>query len=132
MALTKWAFVAGMFIACAPSRAAEVPSSSFDDTAGARRALIDPAARFTVIEFFSAHCPCQAVHDARLAALAKKYRASSVSFVAVDSEAGVNLVTDRAEALRRGYEYPILLDPHARAARALHADYATYTVVVDA
>lgn len=96
------------------------------------RALADPAAPFTVVEFFSAHCPCQARHDARLAVLARRYGPLGVSFVAVDSEADASLERDRREAEQRGYTYPMLLDPEGSIARALHADYATYTVLLDA
>jgi hypothetical protein len=96
------------------------------------RAVANPAARFTVVEFFSAHCPCQAVHDARLAVLARTYGPRGVTFVAVDSEADASLERDQREAEQRGYPYPILLDPEGSIARALHADYATYTVLLDA
>ena len=39
---------------------------------------------------------------------------------------------DAAEAARRGYAFPILIDPKARLADALGAEYATYSVIVDA
>lgn len=109
-----------------------MPSTQLSATDGFRRALVDPATRFTVVEFFSAHCPCQAKHDARLAALAEKYRPLGVAFVAVDSEADATIERDQGEATRRGYRYPILVDPDGAVARALHADYATYTVLVGA
>ncbi len=94
--------------------------------------LVDPNAKITVVEFFSIHCPCQAKHDERLRALASAYAPRGVSFVAVDSEVGATVERDRNEATRRGYPYPILIDAHGEVARALDADYATYSVLVDA
>jgi hypothetical protein len=55
-----------------------------------------------------------------------------VSFVAVDSEVGASVERDRNEATRRAYPYPILIDDHGTVARAYGADYATYSVLVDA
>jgi hypothetical protein len=51
--------------------------------------------------------------------------------IAVDSEAEASVELDRAEARSRRYPFPILSDPEGRAADALGATYATYTVVVD-
>jgi len=99
-------------------------------TDGRTHALVDPDAPFTVIELFSAHCPCQAIHDERLRALAAAYGARRVAFVVVDSEAEATLARDRAEAGRRGTPAPILVDPGGTAARALGAEFATYTLVV--
>lgn len=133
MALKTWCvLLAALLGGCAPTREARVPELSLQGTRGARPRLVDPTARFTVIEFFSAHCPCQTQHDARLAALYAKYAPLGVSFVAVDSEAEASVERDRAEAVRRGYPYPIVIDSEGRVARALHADYATYVVLVDA
>ena len=133
MALKAWSvLVIALLSACTPTREARVPEWPLLGTDGARRLLVDPSARFTVIEFFSAHCPCQAQHDARLASLFAKYAPLGVSFVAVDSEAEACLQRDHTEALRRGYSYPIVIDPEGLVARALHADYATYVVLVDA
>ena len=93
---------------------------------------MQPAAKLTVVEFFSAHCPCQAAHDGRLRELARAYAARGVRFVAVDSEHGATSARDGAEASRRGYPYPIVLDPGGALARELGAEYATYSVVLDA
>jgi hypothetical protein len=59
------------------------------------------------------------------------YGSRGVEFVLVDSEVGASPERDRMEALGRGYPLPILLDPGAKLARALDAEFATYTVVVD-
>jgi len=51
--------------------------------------------------------------------------------VAVDSEADATLERDRREAARRGYEYPILVDPEGAIAWTFQAEYATYAVILD-
>jgi hypothetical protein len=84
-----------------------------------------------VVEFFSAHCPCQTEHDLRLKELAARYRAAGVAFVAIDSEWDASLAKDRTEARTRNYPYVILIDPEGKAAREMKADYATYTLLVD-
>ncbi len=65
-------------------------------------------------------------------ALAGEYANRGVSFFAVDSEVDGSLETNRARARSRGYPFPILFDEKARAARAVGAEYATYTVILDA
>jgi hypothetical protein len=85
----------------------------------------------TVLVFFSAHCDCQAAHDQRLIQLARGYQRRGVAFFAVDSEVGAALERDGAEARRRRYPYPILIDSNAELARSLQAEYATYSVVLD-
>jgi hypothetical protein len=54
-----------------------------------------------------------------------------VAFVAVDSGAGASGARERGAAARRAYPYPILIDARGSVSRALGAEYATYTVVVD-
>ena len=127
----KWyaALSALLLVGCATPRLA-VPPGAIESTAGPRE-LLEPRARFTVVEFFSAHCPCQSAHDARLIALAAKYQGSGVSFAVVDSEVGATLERDRVEAQRRGYPFPITIDTGGRVARALDAQFATYVVLVD-
>lgn len=125
------AIVALSLAGCAPARAPHSFSGQFLGTDGTTHTVADPGARLTVIEFFAARCPCQAKHDARLIALAKRYGERGVSFFAIDSELDASLSRDRAEAARRGYPYPILLDPEGTAARAMKADYATYSLLID-
>ncbi|HEX3774271.1 MAG TPA: redoxin family protein [Polyangiaceae bacterium] len=131
MDLKRLALTALLATACAPARAPNSISGQLQGADGAFHPILNPLARFTVIEFFSAHCPCQAVHDARLKALAERYRASGVYFIAVDSEAGASIARDGAEAVRRGYSYPLLIDPDGALARSTQADYATYSLLVD-
>jgi hypothetical protein len=117
--------------ACTPAREPNLATGEFPGTDGASHPLVDPRASLTVVEFFSAHCPCQAQHDERLRALAASSRNRSVAFIAVDSEAAATVVRDASEATRRGYSFPILVDREGRAARAMRADYATYSLLLD-
>ncbi|HTA90557.1 MAG TPA: redoxin family protein [Polyangiaceae bacterium] len=117
--------------ACTPAQAPHSVPGEFLGTDGASHPLVDPKASFTVVEFFSAHCPCQAKHDERLRSLAASYRDQAVAVVAIDSEADATPSRDAAEATRRRYAYPILVDPDGVAARALKADYATYSLLLD-
>lgn len=85
----------------------------------------------TVLEFFSATCPCQAAHDERLRSIAADYAARGVALLAVDSEVDANVDRDRAEAARRRYPFPVVVDPGGVIARAYRAEFATYTVIMD-
>ena len=76
----------------------------------------------TVIEFFSATCPCQRAHDARIADLRTAMAARDVGFYVVDSERGAPPREPRG--------YPIFQDPGSLLARRLGADYATYSVLL--
>lgn len=87
------------------------------------------AAPITVVTFFSAHCPCQRVHDPALRALYTRYAGRGVRFVAIDSEPDASPQRAAAEVEARGYPFPLLVDPGGRARDALGARYATYTVV---
>jgi hypothetical protein len=118
-------------LACTPAQAPRSLPEEFLGTDGVSHPLVDPKASFTVVEFFSAHCPCQAKHDERLRALAASYRNQAVAVIAVDSEADASASRDRVEAARRRYPYPILVDPDGRAARAMKAEYATYSLLLD-
>jgi hypothetical protein len=135
---------------CAAPAPSVVPSSPLVAVGGpsgsAGRALaIDPdaqgptldartltsRARLTAFVFFSAHCSCMDAHDDRLRALADAYGPRGVQFVMIDSEATATPAADAAEASRRGYPFAIVVDPGAKLAGALGADYATYSVVAD-
>jgi len=132
MALRRWTAAATVVLAaaCAPPLPAAVPSLSLEGTDGVAHAFHGP--RATVLVFFSEDCPCMRAHDERLIALAGDYAGRGVSFFAVDSEVDASLATDRARAVSRGYPFPILVDQGAHAAHAVGAEYATYTVVLDA
>ncbi len=126
------ALAALMSCACAAS-APRVPQLALEATEGPPVTLPGglAGARYTVLEFFAAHCPCQAAHDARLRALHAAYATRRVRFYAVDSEAGASRERDAAEARARSYPFPVLLDPGGQLARSLGAEYATYSVVID-
>jgi hypothetical protein len=118
-------------VACSPAKAPPLASLVLHGTDGARVSL-DAALRahpVTVVTFFSAHCPCQRAHDARLRALIAMDQTRDVGFLVVDSEQSTTPDDDKEEARLRGY--PILLDDAGKLARALDAEYATYSVVLD-
>jgi hypothetical protein len=129
------AVAVGLWVACAPSAtpASRAPDTTLVGPQGEPVAL-RPAAEgvhWTVLVFFSPHCHCLDAHDGRIRALAEAYRPRGVAFAMVDSEVGASPARDRAEAARRGYVFPIWIDPGARLAAALGARYATYAVVLD-
>jgi peroxiredoxin len=116
-----------------PRAAVRVPDVSLATDLGELYALRARAAqsRALVITFFSADCPTQRAHDARLRELYGRYRPQGVEFVAIDAEAGASRARAAREARERGYLFPILADAEGRVADALGAEYATYTVIVD-
>jgi len=125
------ALLAALTLACAPGHAPAVTSVVLRSTDGAPLAL-DAALRahaLTVITFFSADCPCQRAHDARLRELIARDTPRDVAFLVVDSEESATPARDSDEAKARGY--PIVLDDAGKLARSLDAEYATYSVVVD-
>lgn len=127
------ALLARPAVAGPPAPPNELPELTLVGTDGASHALRAEAAKakLLVVTFFSATCPCQRAHDARLRELWAEWHPRGVELVAVDSEAGSTLDRDRAEAKERQYPYPILSDPGAKLADALGAVYATHTVVLD-
>lgn len=118
----------------APARSARFPEAALVDADGTTRDLrsLISQSPFTVITFFSDRCPCQSAHDARLVALHAKYSSRGVQFLVVDSEADASPERDANEARRRGYPFSIFVDARGVFARAIGAEYATYTVIVDA
>lgn len=108
---------------------------SFEKLAGTDNALHEVAPqgsdKYTVLIFFSADCHVLKLHDERLRRLATHYGERGVRFYGVDPEVGATLDRDRAEAERRGYPFPILLDAGARLARMFGAEYAGHAVVLD-
>jgi hypothetical protein len=109
------------------------PTVVVSDTTGASVDLRTEAARsqFTVVTFFSAHCPCQRAHDERMRALYTDFSPRGVAFFAIDAEAGASAERATTEHEARRYPYPIFVDPRGASADALGAEYATFTVVLD-
>jgi thiol-disulfide isomerase/thioredoxin len=135
--MTKWLAVCAVllvFIACEKApRLPRVPELSLvtsDGVAWSWNRDIS-SSRFTIIEFFSADCPVQKSHDHRLIQLYERYRSQGVKIVVVDSESAASPGRDAAEAHRRRFPFPILIDKGGRFADMLGAEYATYTVIVD-
>lgn len=126
--------VAALATACAArSRSVSIGGFEFTTTSGARSSLLQSIgnAKFTVIEFFSSECPVQKSHDARLVELYRRFSALGVAFIAVDSEVTASAEQDEHERRSRGYPFPIVIDENARFANSVHAEYSTYTLVVD-
>ncbi|HEY6463420.1 MAG TPA: hypothetical protein VIY73_24805 [Polyangiaceae bacterium] len=94
--------------------------------------LVRSDVRLTALVFYSPDCHCLSAHDARLVALAERYGPRGVRFLLVDSEVDANEARDADEARRRGYPFPIVVDPGARLAGQVHATYATFSVLLDA
>jgi peroxiredoxin len=90
------------------------------------------ASTLTVLVFFAADCHCLQEHEGRLKALYEQYRPRGVQIFMIDSEATASPERDQAEALQRDYPFPILSDRAAWLANRLGADYATFSVIVDA
>jgi hypothetical protein len=127
------ALLACMACSGAAPAASKVPSTALVASSGSTldaRELV-AGAPFTVFIFFSSDCHCLNQHDARIRALYAEYHPRGVQVVMVDPEVRASVEGDAAEATRRGYPFPILLDHGARLADALGAEYATYSVVVD-
>ena len=118
---------------CSAPRTAQAPALDLVDTTGAHRSFPRELAqsKLTVLVFYADHCPCFRAHEERLRELAKLYAPQGVTFLLVDSEVEASLERDATAARERSLP-PIAIDPGARLAEALGAEYATYTVVLDA
>ena len=132
----RHATLAAILVSCrAPGttsvRLMAMPALVLHDTAGATVTFPDDLARvgFTVVVFYAEHCPCFRVHEERLRDLAAAYR--DVTLLLVDSEVAATPERDALQVAARGLP-PMVLDPGARLADALGAEYATYAVVFDA
>lgn len=127
------ALILGLVLAaCHPARTASVPTLVLHDAAGVTTSF--PAvlgdARATAVVFYSHHCPCFRAHEERIKGIARDYAGRGVRVILVDSEVDATAERD-AKAAERGLP-PVVLDPGAKLADAVGADYATYTVVFDA
>jgi hypothetical protein len=122
------------FVGCRPpSVGARLAPIELQASDGTRHRLPpgEGGALLTVLVFSAWHCPCQTLHDPRLAALYSRFHPAGVDFFLVDSEIGGTYAEDAAKAKSRGYPFPVLLDPGAGLARTLHAEYATESFVID-
>ena len=119
--------------ASAPPPPAQIPATTLLEPGGGTvdvRQLV-ATGPLTVLVFFSRSCHCLSEHDARVRELYDAYHPRGVQLLMIDSEVRGSLDVDAAEAARRGYRFPVLLDRGAKLADALGAEYATYSVVVN-
>jgi peroxiredoxin len=89
-------------------------------------------APYAVVTFFSAECPVQKAHDARLRQLAIDYGPRGVAFFAVDTDPSATPESSAAAARTRSLPFPILIDKDAALVRLLDAEFSTFSVVLDA
>lgn len=116
--------------ACGAQPQTPAKLTSVDGTERAYRELV-AAAPWTVLVFVSADCPCLGAHLDRLRALSATYAPRGVQFIAVDSEVGRTRALLAAETRTYALPFPVVLDPGARLANEVGAEYATYSVLVD-
>ncbi|HVY31938.1 MAG TPA: redoxin family protein [Polyangiaceae bacterium] len=122
---------------CAAPHSAEAPivaSLELHGSDGADHAISRELSqhRLTVFIFYSEGCPCFAAHEPRLTELERDYRELGVAFFLVNSETGASIAHDAERAFRRRLAFPLLTDSGAQLARALGAEFATHSIVVDA
>lgn len=121
-----------VLVACRPAQTASVPPLVLHDTAGGTASFpaVLAESKATAVVFYSHHCPCFRAHEERIKEIARDYSGRGVKLLLVDSEVDATAERD-AKATERGLP-PVVLDPGAKLADAVGADYATYTVVFDA
>nr|HEX4315019.1 redoxin domain-containing protein [Kofleriaceae bacterium] len=128
------AVVIGVLVAgCATTEPMRVPDLTLSGTSGPQLVLPRDlaAAKYTAFVFFAKGCGCFSAHQGRLRELANEFAPSGVRLVLVDPESGRTVDSDEHEVEARTLPAPIYLDPGAHLAKALHAEFATYVVVVD-
>jgi peroxiredoxin len=127
----------------APSRAAtpapvrgelgqRVPDFMLSDTSGKPVSLYGYAGqKAVVLAFTGTDCPVGNLYMPRLKALAERYAARGVAFVAVNS----NTNTTPAEAVRHakwyGISFPVLMDPAQKAAGIVGATRVNEVAIID-
>jgi peroxiredoxin len=135
-----FALSTSLALACARPAAVSSPSSvaPVGDLVliakdGAPSSLRDISAKapFTVLVFISPECPCLASHLDRLRSIEEAYAPRGVQVFAVDSEVGASPERAAKSAQALGLRFPVLVDEGAKLAKAVGAEYATYTVLVD-
>ena len=135
MVVKPWRLVAALALAaaCAPAAAPHVPAVDLQSTHGEVERVPSnlSGARWTVLVFLSADCPCFEAHEPRLAALARDYGSRGVRFLLVDSERESSASRAARVSIEQKLALPLLIDRDASLADALGAEYATYSVVLD-
>jgi peroxiredoxin len=134
IAAAIFAVLAGASCSTHGSSEPKLPNVALLDAQGAAVDLGQASQRatLTVLVFFSAHCHVLDEHEPRIRALYDAYAARGVQFFMIDSEVGGSPERDSAEAKKRAYPFPILVDRGAKLADALGAECSTFSAVVDA
>jgi peroxiredoxin len=114
-----------------PARSPEDVSLVATDGHRFNAAELVSGADWNVLVFISRDCPCLAAHDNRLRELATTFAPQGVKFIAIDSEVGGTPEIEAAEARKRQYPFPVVVDTGARLANQLGAEFATYTVIMN-
>jgi hypothetical protein len=119
--------------AARPAASLRVPDVTLTSTSGdvATYPRDLTAAKLTVFIFFSRDCLCFTAHQPRLHALEDRFTPLGVRFVLVDPETSRTAALDAREVQKRSLPGPIFLDPGAKLATALGAEFATYAAIVD-
>ncbi|HEX7664233.1 MAG TPA: redoxin family protein [Polyangiaceae bacterium] len=131
---TLFVFCTLFTIACAPAAPPSFAQASLTSTTGAETTTSQATAgaKDTVFVFYAEHCPCVGNHVERLRAMQEKYGPGGVRFYFVDSEVSASPERDAKLTTERKLPFPILIDRDGSFARAANAEYASYSLVVDA
>jgi hypothetical protein len=129
-----WLLASILVASCAPAAAPRVPAVDLQGTRGEVERFPSnlTRARWTVVIFLSADCPCFKAHEPRLAALARDFEPKGVRFLLVDSERESSASRAERVSIQQRLALPLVIDSDAVLADALRAEYATYSVVLDA
>jgi peroxiredoxin len=108
------------------------PIFKLSDAEGRFLALHDLRGRVAVLYFTSIHCPLSVSYNARVDALAKRYRNDSrVQFIAIDIDSGANPLAVRVDSKIVGRTFPTLLDSRREVARLYSVNSTPQIAVVD-
>jgi peroxiredoxin/mono/diheme cytochrome c family protein len=124
-------------VAIAENKEASILATRLDgfalaDAYGKQHQLADYAQRpIVVLALVGTECPLAKLYAPRLAALAKKYEASGVTFLGINANAQDNLTEIKNFARAHGIEFPILKDPGSKLADRLGATRTPAVYVLD-
>ena len=120
-------------LACSAPPVASFPNATLtrNDAPITTHAAANGAAE-TVFVFYSDHCPCVSAHIERLRNLQARFASSNVRFWFVDSEVGASTARDTDLEKNRNLPFEMLIDADGKFARAAGAEYASYSLLVDA
>ena len=109
----------------------KIAGVELEDSAGRPHALSQYAGKVVVFAFWSFKCPVSLGYDARVAALAEKYRGRGVVVLGVDSNRN-----ESPDEVRRNVEnlklaFPVLVDREGTLAEKLAATHAPSIFILD-